>query len=270
MIHKNAPKQPRPYWYVDFKWLFGIFAVIFLGASLLLFNLAALTERSSATTISATLVASMFSPEGLNDDKGIEELKKQIESLSGDVVVPIEAFPWLHISKNDIIDLSPRDLRIFVFKQMTEPIYDKGLEAFSAEITSNKSDQKEFINQAFLLRIFTKSTHDILQTAFYITLTIAIACVSLVAYFSSAWGRLVSVSVLFILSSLLGAIVGLIMRTSPSSGYSPFSFIPQNILSELSGNLVSSYGLILSTGFGLLMIAAIGKIVQVIVSHKKQ
>lgn len=261
--------SPRPYWHVDLKWVTGILFFFALGLSLLLYNLSVLTERERATTISATVIASMFSKDGLDDPKDVEIFKQQAALIPGDVITPISQFPTLQVTKADIMTKSPRELRISLFKQLTEPIYDKGIKGAAQEFTPDPAAQAQFQKDAALLGVFTKNTHDSLQRAFIWTALFAGVMLILLIYFSAGWGRLVSPALVLLLVSPLGTVLSLLLLYPPKDGDAPFTALPTGVAQEIGTSLNQSYLSATLVGVGLLVAAGIGKLIHIAMRRKK-
>lgn len=259
----------RPYWHVDLKWVFGILLFFALGASMLFYNLAALTERERATTISATVIASFFSKNGLDDEKDIIEFKQVAAAMPGDTVTPIPQYPWIQISKADLETKSPRELRIAIFRNLTDPIYDKGLVGASKQISADPAAQQQFQKDATLLGVFTKTTHDALQSGFMWAAIATGVLLVLVMYFSHGWGRLVSPGIVLLFVSPLGTFLGLMLLHPPTDGDSPFAALPPSVAQEIGTSLNGSYFNATLIGVALLVIASIGKIVQTIIHRSR-
>lgn len=258
----KKPKLERPYWHVDMKWMCALALLITLGASLLFYNLSTLTKRASAISISTNIVASLFSKNGLDDPKGLEEFRQKAAKSAGSTIAPIDQFPSVKISKQDALDLSPRDLRIKIFSQITAPIYDKGLEGAAAAQTSDKKAQQKFVKNASLLGVFTKKTHDILQNLFVITAVLSAVFLAALIYFSSGWGRLVSPAIVLMAISPMGAIAALLFTHPPADGNSPVKSLPSGVAHEIGSSLSHSYLNIFILGVGLIVLAVIGKLAE--------
>src|SRR5690242_6160959 len=90
----SASKQMRPYWHIDAKWVFGILLCMSLGACLLVYNISTLTSKDQAVPLSAGIVASLFSKNGINDPNGLDELKQQAAALPDNAILtPLSQFP---------------------------------------------------------------------------------------------------------------------------------------------------------------------------------
>ncbi len=254
--------QSRPYWHVDIKWVCGILSFLALGVALLMFNLSTLTAKERALNISTTLVAGLFSKEGLDDEKGLEEFRQKIQNLPGDTVSPIPQFPQVKISKQDVVTLSARELRLKLFRQITEPIYDYGPAGAAAKFTTDVNEQKEFTKNASLLGVFTKKTHQTLHRIFVITAVAAVLFLVTTIYFSAGWGRLVSPGTILLVVSPVGAIAGLLLSHPPKDGDAPLGALPPNVANEIGSSLSHSYMIAAVLGILLLLAALIGKLVQ--------
>lgn len=270
----NTPENPhvkaRPYWHVDLKWICSIGAFFALAVTLLFVNLAALTERERAVTLSATVVASLFSPNGLDDETGVEEFRQMAATMPGDTVVPIEQYPWLQISKQDITTLSPRELRIKIFRQLTEPIYDKGLAGAARQFSADPVEQQKFQKDAAALGVLTKTTHDATRQVAIVAGVITLIFLAGAVIFSAGWGRLVTSGVIALLVGPLGAVVGLLLKYPPQDGDAPLAKLSPEISSQLSATLLTSYGVVCVVGVGLLVSAGVGKLALRIIRHSRR
>ncbi len=266
-MKSGAKDHARPYWHVDAKWICAILALFALGLALLFYTLSTVTKRDFAVRASATVIANLFSREGLDSNEGLEELRKKAKDIPGDTITPIEEFPQITISKEDIQTLEPRELRIKLFSQLTGTVYDKGLEGAADEFTDNPKDREEFINQASVLGVFTESTHQSIKRIFWITAITSIVFLAGVIYFSAGWGRLVSPGLLLLLVGIPGSIIGLFIVNMAGEGGGPLADLPE-IRQELSDSFNKSYLFATVIGGLLLLVAFIGKTVQSIMRKK--
>lgn len=250
----------RPYWHVDIKWMTGIVAFFSLGLALLLGNLVVLTTRENATTITTVAVANLFSRDGLDSDEGLDELRAQIAATDQEVFVPIEQFPGITLTKEQVLELSSRDLRLAIFRQITEPIYDQGLKNAAASLIADSQQQEAFIRDASLLGVVTAENHEALKVATVIASSVALVFFVLSIGFSARWGRPVTAGVLLLLVSPVGAVIGALLRFSQNNtGLSQF---PVEIQSSIGYAMTMTYGVAFILGWLLLVVAGIGKIIQ--------
>src|SRR5687767_7228754 len=114
----------------DFKWVSGIIAFAFLAITFALFNLVYLTSKPIAVELGTIVAASMFSPHGLDDATEINILRRQ-KTASG-TIQPIPGLP-VTVATNDLEKKTPRELRLTIFRQIVEPIYEgtEGIKEFT-------------------------------------------------------------------------------------------------------------------------------------------
>ena len=119
---ETEPK-PRPLWLSDAKWIVGILAFFVVAATALVMSLGRLTERDTAVNISTMIIATMFSPGGLDDPGDIEQAKTKLKAVPGK---SLEVLPGVTITADEVEGKSPRELRLMIFRRLAEPIYDQG------------------------------------------------------------------------------------------------------------------------------------------------
>ena len=83
----NKKFQLPPPWHKDAKWICGIFLFLLLVPTLFSLNLTLITSEENATEIGATLIASAFSRNGLDDETEFKQIKPQV--LKNGSVQPI-------------------------------------------------------------------------------------------------------------------------------------------------------------------------------------
>ena len=263
LMFKHNSAQPRPYWHVDAKWISGILLFFSLSACLLFYNLSNLTVRDTAVKLSASVMASLFSKNGLDDEANAAGLRQQVTQSASETVMPIPQFPTITLTKQQVASLSARDLQLAIFSQITGPIYDQGLSIAAATFTNDAQQRDSFIQQAAPLGFLTASTHDALQKLFLFSGLISILLLAAVIFYSAGWGRLVSPGVILLLASPLGSLIGLGLTLMPkNSPSSPITTLPVGIADTLGTSLTHSYLYAAGVGSTLLLIAIIGKIVS--------
>lgn len=264
MINEMKEAVAKPYWHVDAKWVSGICLFVLLTATLALFFLTKVTARDNAVGLSSLALATVFSrDEGLDGTTSINDLKKKVADQPGDQIHPIPEIPLLVISRHDLETLSPRELRLKIFRQLVEPVYDEGIEGAAQKFTNDPAAQQKLIHDASLLRFLTKSFHDKLATVFLVTLVLTVLLLAAFVYFSFGWGKLGNPGLLFFIVGLPGAFAGLLMSYPPKDGDGgPFRYIPPDVGTQLGDHLTWTYGVITAVGLLLIVIALIGSIVS--------
>lgn len=189
----------RPHWHVDLKWLFGILAVLAISVSLIVGGLSMITRRTTAIDITSTTIALLFSPEGLDNESNIEIIRGQLTRG----VNSIQPFPGLDIqvTENDLEGKTPREIRLHIFRQIAEPLYDEGIDGLT-RLAVNEKIAETIEKDASLLSFMTASVHKrIFRIAIIMTIVSLLLLVPVV-WFSKRFGRLFSPGTILILASL--------------------------------------------------------------------
>lgn len=256
--------KPRPYWHVDAKWITGILLILLLATTLLLFVLSKITNRENAVELGSLALATAFSrEEGLDGTASIEEFKKEAANQVGDQLHPLPDIQAVVISRQDLETLSPREIRLKIFRQIVEPLYDKGVEGAAQQFTNDPAAQEKLANDASLLRVFTKSFHDRISSLLLLSVFITLVLLAGFIYFSFGWGRLGNPGALLFIVGLPGALVGLLMANPPTDGDGgPFKYIPAELGERIGSHLQLTYGSVAVVGFVLMLIALVGSVVS--------
>jgi hypothetical protein len=262
MKSATHPTKVRPYWHVDLKWIAGILLFFSLGFSLLLAAMYNVTQRDVATEAGTVVVASLFSPNGLDAPEDLTELRRQLAASPNKTIAPIPSFPTATITESDVDTLSPRDLRLKIFRQVIAPIYDKGVEGAAKEFTSDPDQQKKFANDAQLLQLLTKQTHDAIGAMLVLTVSVSVLFAAAVVFFSYRWGRVANLGLVFLLVSIPGTFLGLLLSFPPQDGDGGGAkALPPEVASMLGAAVGGVYFWAIWIGVALLAAAGIGKIV---------
>jgi len=248
----------------DFKWLSAIAVLVLLALTWIVFNLFYLTSKPVAVELGTVVVASLFSPNGLDEEAGLETARRQLES--GGTIQPIPGLP-IKISAQDIAGLSAREIRLLIFRQIVEPIYE-GEEAIE-KLTGRDFTRQELMSEYGVILLLSRDTHRFIARIFYVLLfMVALALVPLIR-FSHGWGRLVSPALALGVSVLpwliLFTAVWFLASQSPPvepQGQSigqVAGHIAQIVLPPLTGGLARIYLTLFLMSVILLLAAAIGK-----------
>jgi hypothetical protein len=248
----------------DFKWLSGISAFVFLAVAFLLFNAVYLTSKPVAVELGALATAAMFSPKGLDDATDIDIVRRRAKA--GADIQPIPGLP-VTLSAQDIASKSPRELRLTIFRQIVEPIYE-GEEGISA-FTGKDLTREEIMSEYGVLAFISRDTHRLLRNIFMAALLPAGAALVLLAYFSRGWGRLVSPALAVALSSLPWLLLFTLLwfvsgQTPPTEG--PLAGRAGLVIREVgpvaTGKLMRIYAGISGAAAAALIAAAMGTAVK--------
>lgn len=240
----------RPYWHVDLKWIFGILTAFLLSIFLLLFTIGTLTSEKTAIPLAAQIVAMQFSKNGLDDVKDVEILKSKYLSTNHDTFYPLQGQD-VSITRSDLQTLSPRELRLKIFRQIVEPFYYEKID----EKTKKQAGILAFINQ---------TTHKIIDQITIISFILFVLSLTGLIFFSYQYGKLISPAVVFLfVSTLPSAFLFIIAHArSNKENSGPIPFLPNDIAQELAKTLAAPYNFIFFTGIGLLVAVFVIKLLK--------
>ena len=259
----------RPYWHVDAKWVTGLVLVVLLSVTLLLSVFVQLTAERPAVDAMSTLLAVSFSRKGLDDESEIVEVRDAIRA-SPDGFQPVPGLPMV-IREKDIVGMSPRQMRLFVWRQLAEPLYRGGVAGLAAQIRD--PEMRKAVSEGIgVLGWMNAGTHRGLQRLLtMLQVACAILLVPLVV-FSYRFGRLGSPGLALLVSSLPGALVSGLAQSALSSH--PVVAAPSEqsgitgMLGYLAGSLLPAvvpvawrtYSGALLAGLGLVALAVLGNL----------
>ncbi len=263
-MHSN----PRPYWHVDAKWICGLLLVVSLAITLLLAGVTRLTERDQAIDINTHLLAATFSPRGLDDASGIEDFRRQLAHDPDGRVAPLPGFSH-EITREQMEMLSPRELRLAVFRPLTERAYDDGIEGLAAEAAPTQREQIRRDAAAF--GVLSRDTHETAVTTLAVTGGLSLLLLIGLVFFSHRFGRLVSPGIVFLLAGVgalpLLTIRSIAMNSEPSGRVG-------SVLGEVTPRVTEAmllpYAAAAVAGTALLLTAAVGRIAYGITRKKRE
>lgn len=275
----NHPARPRPYWHVDLKWIFGILLFIVLNVWLLLSSLVAITTEKIAVDAMSIGLASTYSLEkGLDDDSDLKKVKQLIKLSPDGTFKPIPGMP-ITLKAKDLDALSPRELRLNIFRQIAEPIY-RG-ETVNFLNSQDKTQKKSALEELGLLALVTAESHEKLKGLRPILALVAIGLLLPLIYFSRHFGRLASPGLVLMAASLPGTAVfnflNLVLRTKgapappglSSSMGEAAGYVAASTLPPIIDALAQIYLSYFIFGTVLLILALLGKIGWKIFARKK-
>lgn len=251
----KAVTQPRPYWHVDLKWIFGILFLISLQLTILFVNLYVLTNEKNGVDISTHLVATAFSRNGLDDGSDLVAAKKQIAQSPDKRIYPIPKNKEVFITEEDLNTLSPREIRYKTFRKITEPLYKMGLDEYASRFAPDQQSREQFRQSAFLLSVFTAKTHKAIGGWLVLFIGISLVFLAGLVFFSSGFGRFVSPAIVSIMVGLFALPLAVISSAS-KSGPEPPQW--QEAVAPIVGISAGIYLILLISGIVLLVAAGIG------------
>jgi hypothetical protein len=262
--------KPRPYWHVDAKWIAGILLFLSLSASLLLGALYTMTEEKRAIDTGTIVVASLFSPKGLDAAEDLTSLREKAAASTDKKVAPIPNFPNASVTEEQLNTLSPRELRLAIFRQVVTPIYEKGIVGAAKDFTNDPAQQQQFTKDAQLLQLLTRQTHETLGFFLIIGSIASVVFATAFVYFSWRWGRIGNLGLMLLIVSAVGSAAGLMFLYPPQDGNGGVNSLDPEVAKAIGTSLGTAYFWAVWTGMGLLVAALAGKIVSSTVKrHKK-
>jgi hypothetical protein len=268
-----AQSKPRPYWHVDAKWIAGLLLVFALSISLLLYGLVVITTEPIAVRLLSVLMASAFSPAGLDAEGDIQEMQKMLDASPDGSLQPIPGLRII-VHAEDIEGLSPRQARIFFFRKFAEPLYQGGAEGL-AELADDPEMRQSILEGAGLMALFSQETHDRLRQLILIPMALSLILGVLLVLFSYRFGRLFSPGcALFVaVAPCAGAMLffTMVLNNPPPPASNPvgepalsgaLSAAAANALPDVIPALSAVYNPIVSIALGLMVVALLADLVN--------
>jgi hypothetical protein len=236
-----------------------------LASTLFLHSLVQITARDRAIQTATLLLATMYSRNGLDDEAEMEGFHERLRAEPDGCIRPIDSLE-ITVCEDAIRGLTPREARLYIFRQLAEPIYDSGT-AGMTDLAADAETERVMAQGLGILSFFTRQTHQSLQRVLAV---LAIACAALflpLVFFSYRWGRLGAPGCAIVAAGLPGSLL---------FGFFAFVFHPpasttsEPGMSELLGNLASgllpplaeaavrSYAIVIALGALLILAALIG------------
>ncbi len=204
-MNTNGTSKPRPYWHVDAKWITGILLLFLLNITFLLFVFMQITAPERGIDLLTVMLASAFSRDGLDQQADLEIMHQKIAESPDGTWQPIPSLNIV-VSEQDIAGLTPREMRLWFFRQLAEPIYYEGTEGLKSLATSSEM-QKTMEGGIGPLGLISAKTHSKLQKIFFAFGFISLGLLGLLVFFSYRFGRLGSPGLVIFLAAVPGLIV---------------------------------------------------------------
>jgi len=267
-MNPESSRKPRPYWHVDAKWVTGIVLLVILTITFVNLFLVQLTGPKQGVELITVLLASTFSASGggLDDPGDIEIMRKEIANAPDGEWQPIPGLEIV-VRAEDIEGMTPREARLWFFRQWAEPLYYEGAEGLAAKMSDPemRMAMEEGIGP---LAVISQQTHRQLRSILFVSLLLSVVLLGGVVYFSRRHGRLSSPGCVIFLAAFpgfLGAVVlsGLLSQgelASIDSGEPGMTtrllMLAGDVLPAILERVVLQYVILLAIGV-LLMLAAL-------------
>jgi hypothetical protein len=265
-------KKPRPYWHVDAKWVTGILLLLLLNITFFLFLLVQVTSPEQGITLLSTSLASSFSMEsgGLDSTVDLAIMRQKIAQSPDGAWQPI---PGLNIviREADIAGKTPREARLWFFRQMAEPAYYNGTQGL-ADLADDPVMKASFLDGGIgPLGVISAATNSKLTIALVVSGLISLLFLGLLIFFSYRFGRLRSPGCIIFLAALPGLLLfgGLrgwlsqaaqVSVPAEETTITRYTQMATDVLPGVVQNAMQTYGIFLFIGAGLLLVGLIGAV----------
>lgn len=261
-VKKGNHSEPRPYWHVDAKWIFGILFVVFLGLSLIFYTLTQVTNEKNGKELMTMGLAIMYSGGDLDKTEDFEEAKAKADANG--VFCPI-ANSVFCVNIKDYETLGAREARLKFWGQFAEMIYNEDFNVYA----KNPEQKEQIEKDTTFLRIASAKSHAIVKIIFYILFIITLFCLMFLIKFSYKWGKFVSPGIAMIFTTFPGTIIlGFLSIIKPPSGtvnpanqgpFGQYAPLASAIIPDIAKIGVKAYLTIFITGIILIIIGFVNK-----------
>ena len=207
-----------------------------IGISIFFAVLFTITKEENAKETLTLVVASAFSPKGLDDETEIIEFKKKMDELGTDSIVPIEGLD-LKITKKNIEEFSPRDIRINFFGKISDILYSQDGAEIEKFVTS--PDMRENLNNTGFLSLISANGHEKIQNWFFYAFLVSILGGFGVYFLNKGLNGLKLLAKVAVFASIPGLIFSTIVKFFISSN-SPIPFASETQFSTILANVVKN------------------------------
>lgn len=271
-------KKPRPYWHVDAKWIFSLLLIFVLGVTLLIYSLVRITAEQPAVDALTMATALMFSPNGLDNETEIAEMRMLIALSPDGSIQPIPGLR-ISVSQAEIEGLTPREVRLLFFRKWAEPIYREGIDGLAA-LADDPELKSQIIEGGGLFNVLTLETHQALKRGLVVGVVLSFFLFTPVVLFSYRFGRLGSPGCALFFASLPGALFFALLANAVRPGPEPpvtegsmiglIGFLVTNVLPDIANNIAQGYLIFLALGLGIMLLAGLSSIIWSLVRQNKQ
>lgn len=262
--------RPRPYWHVDAKWISGLLLTFVLGMTLVDFSLVQATAEKPAVDTLTLALAVSFSPNGLDNESEIAEMMRRLDAAPNGEIQPLDGLS-LTIRREDIAGLTPRQARLFFFRQLAAPIY-RGGAAGLAGLATNPEMRQAVSQGVGPLTFFSLESHQRLGGILTILVAISLALALPLIYFSFGIGRLTSPGCVLVAASLPGAALLAFLGWGfrpPTAAPGPeadmtarLGGLATEVLPPMAQVLARGFLIALAAGVTLLILSFLGRLVR--------
>lgn len=264
--------KPRPYWHVDAKWLTGILLLFLLNITFLVFILVQVTAPEQGIALLTMTLASSFSAEsgGLDAAGDIEIMRQKIAEAPNGEFQPIPGMKII-VREEDIAGKTPREARLWFFRQWAEPLYYDGAQGL-VSLTADPEMDKNISEGVGPLTLVSAKSHSKLQRALAISGLASLVFLVLLIFFSYRFGRLGSPGCTIFLAAipgliLLGGVRGWLEQSAQNSAavgeetyVTRYAQLAVDVLPDIVQRAMQIYVFLIFLGLVLMLAALIGAV----------
>ncbi len=233
----------------DAKWVAGILAAACLAAGLALGVAAKLTDERAGTDVITYLFAVIASPKGIDDPADIDGLRQMLAAKGGAETTPFPGMA-IRVKESDINGMSPREVRLFLFRQVAEPLWQGGEDGLSRVFDDETLRSQAKDKGIGALGYVTHAVHDRLKGWSDMAMIMSAVFVFAAMMASRGFGRLVTPGVAYLSGGLpvslaawkLRDIVDGLALMAASPGANPFGYVAHVLGIALKPHVASIEG----------------------------
>lgn len=273
-MNTSGLSKVRPHWHVDAKWITGILLLFLLNITFLSFILVQATSADRGIDLLTIILASSFSRDGLDQEVDLEVMHQKIAESPNGAWQPIPSLKIV-VREQDIAGLTPREMRLWFFRQLAEPIYYEGQQGL-AGLASDPEMAKNMTGGIGLFGFISAETHGKLQNIFFVFGFISLVLIGLLVFFSYRFGRLGSPGCVLFLAALPGLLMLSMVRgwlehsagnlaqptemTAVTLYAQPIARLAIDALPEIVQMAIRTYLILILLGLGLVLAALTGSL----------
>jgi len=247
-------ERMRASWLVDAKWVCGLLCLLCVLVAGLLYSVAAMTGRDTATGLFTATVGGMVSSQ-LSDEEYAQIAAAAAQNPDAEYTI---GGTTLTVKGSEIAGLSKDQAVALVVGRIAAVNYEQGPDVAEALITASGEDGKDF--SLGPVGPLTQSTHDSVRP-YYIGFALAAAALSApLVFFSRKFGRLGSPGFVLMLGSAPFALLWRLLEDKAASVNSETGIFASALAGAITGPASD-----LSWGFTRLLLVGAGMVIAAIV-----
>lgn len=204
-LERAASEKKRPYWHVDAKWISGILLLFLLNVAFFVIILLQATAPEQGIALLSAMLASSFSYEGggLDATGDIEVMRQKVAESPDGTWQPI---PDLQIVVHaaDLEGKTPREMRLWFFRQMAEPLYYEGAQGLANLSTDPTMRENILQGGGGVLSLVSAQSHARLLRVLALVGLVSLVGLALLVTFSYRFGKAGSPGCVIFLAALPG------------------------------------------------------------------